>query len=270
MQLWARTVEAYSQKALTKPQDRLIALAGFAKLMAKRLDSRYVAGLWETDLEYQLLWYVEPEFNHRTRTFSQKSIVPREYCGPTFSWTAVDVTGYGLIYADLTFRSTYIKVGKCQLELREPTQPFGLLDGACLTIWCKLREATLHTAERGRFCLRLSDRGALDHEPYTNIYLDCYERDKSCIDEHRNTVYVVPAAINMSGDMICLILRQHGPTSGSFQRVGLTKLASYMERDAMFENGHSNYRILETSPLDASLPHAGFDEEKGIHRIHLT
>ncbi|KAF3035219.1 hypothetical protein E8E12_003907 [Didymella heteroderae] len=272
MQLWARTVEAYSQKALTQPQDRLIALAGFAKLMAKRLNSRYAAGLWENDLEHQLLWYVDPEFNHRTRIFSQRAVVPREHCAPTFSWAAVDVTGYGLIYADSSFPRTYIKIKNCHVELREPTRRFGLLNGAHITMWCKLRQATLHTAENGRFCWYLFARDdELNHEAPKNVYLDCYERDKAYIDNLQREVYVVPVAIDQSFDMICLILRLHDEEKGIFQRIGLTKLTSFMDRMAMSaREPHVEHKILEVLPGDISLPHAGFDIEERLHMIHLT
>jgi hypothetical protein len=44
-ELWKRIVEVYSRARLTNPKDKLIALAGLAKLMSDKIKSNYVAGM---------------------------------------------------------------------------------------------------------------------------------------------------------------------------------------------------------------------------------
>jgi hypothetical protein len=58
---WYTLVEEYSTRYLTEPTDSLIALSGVAKLFAKRADNpgKYLAGLWEGNLIYDLLWCVK-------------------------------------------------------------------------------------------------------------------------------------------------------------------------------------------------------------------
>jgi len=87
--LWARIVESYSERALTKfDSDRIVALAGVAKEIRERLvitspaapernghDIAYVAGWWLDDIHNGLLW--------ESRNLHQYSTHP-----PTWSWSA--------------------------------------------------------------------------------------------------------------------------------------------------------------------------------------
>lgn len=53
---WARVVTVYSSRHLTRPSDRLPAIAGLAKQMCSEHLGRYLAGLWELELPGSLLW----------------------------------------------------------------------------------------------------------------------------------------------------------------------------------------------------------------------
>ena len=44
-ELWRRIVEVYSKAQLTQPKDKLVALAGLARLISGKIDSKYVAGV---------------------------------------------------------------------------------------------------------------------------------------------------------------------------------------------------------------------------------
>jgi hypothetical protein len=78
---WTCFVESYSKTALTRPSDKLVAIAGLAKRMQLALKDIYLAGLWKEDLIHQLLWRVSrPEDSKR----------PSEYRAPSWSWAAVD------------------------------------------------------------------------------------------------------------------------------------------------------------------------------------
>jgi hypothetical protein len=58
---WHTLVEEYSGRNLTERTDSLIALSGVAKHFAKRVENpgKYLAGLWEGNLIYDLLWCVK-------------------------------------------------------------------------------------------------------------------------------------------------------------------------------------------------------------------
>lgn len=56
---WTRAVARFSDCALTKHADKLVAMSGIAKTLAPILGSRYVAGLWEDYLPQGLLWCLD-------------------------------------------------------------------------------------------------------------------------------------------------------------------------------------------------------------------
>jgi hypothetical protein len=78
---WRSIVQAYSKCKLTRQRDKLPAIAGIAKSMGLKSDrGRYVAGLWEDGLLYQLMWFVEDSSGER----------PSEYRAPSWSWASID------------------------------------------------------------------------------------------------------------------------------------------------------------------------------------
>ncbi|KAI0006971.1 HET-domain-containing protein [Xylariaceae sp. FL0662B] len=71
LQLWYKDIfDNYTSRELTNPHDIFAAISSVAQLARKTIDSRYLAGLWETDIIRGLLWY----------TFF--SIFPRAAAGP--------------------------------------------------------------------------------------------------------------------------------------------------------------------------------------------
>ena len=55
---WKHIIEHYSERELTKPTDRLIALRGLKTEFQKKTGDVYLNGLWKTSLPDQLLWQV--------------------------------------------------------------------------------------------------------------------------------------------------------------------------------------------------------------------
>lgn len=56
LDLWYELVENYSQRDLTEHGDVLPALSGLASAAHRVQGSRYLAGLWEIDIQLGLLW----------------------------------------------------------------------------------------------------------------------------------------------------------------------------------------------------------------------
>ncbi|EMD84756.1 hypothetical protein COCC4DRAFT_88914, partial [Bipolaris maydis ATCC 48331] len=80
--LWyGDVVSQYSAMDLSVSTDKLIALSGIAKFFMARLEDKYVAGMWRSQLEDSLLWFVNPS-----------GLLPRPlvYRSPTWSWASVD------------------------------------------------------------------------------------------------------------------------------------------------------------------------------------
>jgi hypothetical protein len=279
LDLWAAIVNAYAKTTVSFSRDKLVALSGLAEIMSKETKCNYVAGLWQTDLISQLLWYVEPVFDDHDRSFSNVATFRAEYCAPSWSWAAIDTTSHGITYAKVAKQKLFVSLDNSHVRTSSDCQ-FGAVLEARITVRGKLRKAKLVSIPNNRFAWRLVDRDDLSAEPHRNVYLDCPLRDADCIDKPDAHVYVLPIEeeIRNSGTtrdlhLTCLLLRAR-KERGTFQRIGVTKLSPFMDRKALTKvetkRGETEYRILAALPSDASLPHAGYDEKTGLHRLHLV
>lgn len=78
--LWNDLVKQYTQCELTRPSDKLFAIAGIAKLFSEITGDKYVAGWWKSRLLESLDWrVVEP----RVR-------LSVSYRAPSWSWASID------------------------------------------------------------------------------------------------------------------------------------------------------------------------------------
>ena len=80
---WGLIVRSYTTMKLTEPDDKLVAIAGVARLFQPRIQSAYLAGLWQRDLLFQLLWYKE-EIN------AVKAPELICYRAPSWSWASLN------------------------------------------------------------------------------------------------------------------------------------------------------------------------------------
>lgn len=98
---WYGMVAAYTSRALTRRTDRLVAFSGVAVKMSQMSELTYVAGLWEENILYNLLWEALGAPRRR----------PIEYRAPTWSWASIDnpvdhvfSRGRSLVTADSDFQ----------------------------------------------------------------------------------------------------------------------------------------------------------------------
>lgn len=93
MTSWYRMAYNYARTELTKPKDRLVAIAGLASAMQPYLKAKpsdYLAGVWQQSLPYGLLWSAR-WINRKagTRVRSDPSDLEK-YQGPSWSWASVN------------------------------------------------------------------------------------------------------------------------------------------------------------------------------------
>jgi len=82
---WNLIVQWYTDAHLTKDSDKLIAISGLARAAQQENKDEYFAGLWRTDMEYQLCWFHDdfmPTKLHRS--------LPTR--APTWSWASTDLS----------------------------------------------------------------------------------------------------------------------------------------------------------------------------------
>lgn len=79
---WNDILALYVRCALTKSEDKLVALSGVAKDFARAVGDEYVAGLWRHNLINSLLWRVDATTGEPPKPSSR----PSRYRAPTWSW----------------------------------------------------------------------------------------------------------------------------------------------------------------------------------------
>ena len=83
---WRFLVQAYTRRKLTFASDKLPAISGVAHIIQQRTGHRYVAGLWEESLVFDLTWcmavWVTGENDLKTP--------PKMVGGPSWSWSSID------------------------------------------------------------------------------------------------------------------------------------------------------------------------------------
>lgn len=77
---WNDLIEKYSRCELTYPSNRLVAVAGIAKLFQDVTKDRYIAGPWSSHLLPMMTWRVHYPQPRR----------PSEYRASLWSWAFVD------------------------------------------------------------------------------------------------------------------------------------------------------------------------------------
>ena len=72
LRTWEHCVDAYSDTLLTCQTDKLVAISGIARAMQGVIGDRYVAGIWQSQLPFQLFWDV----NAPGKTPSKEYVAP--------------------------------------------------------------------------------------------------------------------------------------------------------------------------------------------------
>ncbi|KAI1764938.1 HET-domain-containing protein [Hypoxylon sp. FL1150] len=145
--LWNKVVEQYTQRQLSVPTDKLPALSGICQFISKRQRStpstRYLAGLWENELPYCLLWYRAAEIE------GSETPAPATWRAPTFSWASLDCP----VYPFIDFQNVYESAQPVSFAI-EPAgeDPFGQVKpGASMMVKGKLVRDVMIYRDLGMF-----------------------------------------------------------------------------------------------------------------------
>lgn len=79
---WRALLQDYTRRRLTFPGDKLPAIAGIAREVARRTGMQYRAGLWEGDALRELMWYA--------RALEWRVRAANPWRAPSWSWASVD------------------------------------------------------------------------------------------------------------------------------------------------------------------------------------
>ena len=152
---WQFILETYSNANLTKPTDKLVAIAGLVQEWAVRSQDTYLAGLWKNDIHRQLLWHSQL-LQERLR----KRSTP--YRAPTWSWASMDAVVYNEIVdeslSDCVPISNFVRA---EVEPSGP-DPMGALLSASITLSGPLKTTALIRDSDGMYHIPAVSEGYID------------------------------------------------------------------------------------------------------------
>jgi hypothetical protein len=121
---WYGILADYTQRALTFPRDKLIAISGVADYIRRETSCEYLAGIWKESLPQALLWQNPPSMKPRSQEagcihFREKVKI---YRAPSWSWASVDGP---------------VNFGDCIKDLEQPE--IRSLSPKCEILACKVK-----------------------------------------------------------------------------------------------------------------------------------
>lgn len=134
---WAAAVKQFSSMRLSKPEDKLPAIAGIAKTICETHKQQYVAGFLKASLPAALCWHSgRSHRSHEGRNvFSRHEdrLVSRHqpYRAPSWSWAAWDGP---LFFSHLELGEDLCTISHMECTLKVPTNPYGQISHATLTL----------------------------------------------------------------------------------------------------------------------------------------
>ncbi|PQE06284.1 heterokaryon incompatibility protein [Rutstroemia sp. NJR-2017a BBW] len=178
---WDSIVNLYSRSKLTHQSDKVVAIAGIARVIGNKTGDEYLAGLWRKDFEMQLCWQAQ------TPITNAKLRLPGV---PSWSWLGVP-GGIFMRFRKTSVFNASIKVVNVVITFEgSPTcDPFSRIDGGSLTIStrrilpCVVRLSDLWDSDRKyvppRGQINVAGR-AVDARLFMDYYLQD-EVDEICV-----------------------------------------------------------------------------------------
>ncbi|KAL2674101.1 hypothetical protein Neosp_012547 [[Neocosmospora] mangrovei] len=134
--------EAYSQRNLTYPADKLIAFSAIPKTLGR--PGRYLAGLWEADLPCNLLWKVTHLWFPSSGTVDKRKAKLETYRAPSWSWAAVDGEVECKLGVESSIPEPACEVLDVQVDLANDDAPFGAVVSGYIIIRGNTRHAVFY------------------------------------------------------------------------------------------------------------------------------
>ncbi|CZR67321.1 uncharacterized protein PAC_17220 [Phialocephala subalpina] len=206
-EFWNKILYIYSTCRLTKVQDKLVAISGIIRKIQVEKNDKCVAGLWKSEMEIQLLWYV-PWLSPR----------PDIYVSPSWSWASVNGSVYGYDFYEGFFgRGRELHTHVLDVHVKScGNDPLGeLSDGnillSCQTLVCVTLLGPA-PCEDGPWHFH-KEKMKIDGKDMKFESWICWD----CQEESLRSVYLLP----ISGSICGLILVPTDQEQGQYRRVGL-------------------------------------------------
>ncbi|KAJ5745420.1 hypothetical protein N7520_010602 [Penicillium odoratum] len=212
---WSVIITGYSFSELTYIQDRLIAIAGLAKVLSARTGIRYAAGLWMTQVPRQLLW----DILHRAKNLVNDG----KYVAPSWSWASSPgfMTNGGRLDPILETKGAMdlIKILSVDVEgvIENDKMPFGQVRSGRLRIRGRLHPIKLD--------LSAWPRGAIREKALVQFW------SGSALEVPMRETFLVPVIFTRWNERLPdatpnSLLLESTEEKGVFRRIGTARLSS--------------------------------------------
>lgn len=206
-QAWLSVIFDYTNRNITVPGDKLVALAGIVEEFHRVYNTEYLAGVWRKTLLPDLLWTRSSAYEIKPR--------PTNYRAPSWSWASIDgLVEYRYVEekkakANCTIESEILN---CQISLAREDMPFGAVSAATLTLNSHVRKAKLESkSESGHVSMQLDSEA----EPVKIGWADIDAMEK------RDEVWITPLIWDKEGGSVeGLVLAAASNSENYFRRVG--------------------------------------------------
>jgi hypothetical protein len=131
---WAEIIEEYSCRILSKPEDKLPAIAGIAAEFHNVWGGEYCAGLWKRFMPQQLMWNTNPSYGDPS-TFP---VISNHYRAPSWSWASLD--GKLDVPRGPYLPSSQFDIIRCEISLADESAPFASVLAGSLVVKGLLKE----------------------------------------------------------------------------------------------------------------------------------
>lgn len=166
---WSNMTEQYTRRGLTYHQDRLPAISAWAQFLGKRLNDRYLAGLWESDLSRRLLWSCEAIPSTQTLAERIKFALKENFVAPSWSWASQT---RGIHYRwRLTDEAKHYEILNIEVS-PIGLNPFGTLKGGHMVISGDIRPLPVCPILRSTDCFQ----STIDGGYQTDYYMDWWDK----------------------------------------------------------------------------------------------
>ncbi|SJL12719.1 uncharacterized protein ARMOST_16150 [Armillaria ostoyae] len=134
---WRDILNLYTQRTLTKPRDRLVALSGIVEQFHRFWShTTYIAGLWEHQLPGCLLWYQSSGSQCCTR--------PDRYRAPSWSWASTDGE---VTMTSCSNQGVLCTIIQCDVIVAREMNPYGEVTAGSLVLDTILQPAVWDPVE---------------------------------------------------------------------------------------------------------------------------
>jgi hypothetical protein len=226
----------YSRRLLSVYEDKLPAVSGLARLIARSTHSRYIAGLWEYGLCFGLCWKVNAPAPIRLKASG--------YRAPSFSWASVDSQVDwlpGICDANVPPSALFTLLG-WQSTLATSDQ-YGRISSAFLSVTGRVKQCRVTPCEVLKYPnddANASILGAMNKPlPFSRAWMDTAPREESL---HIILICAVQDGLN-TWTTYALLLEPVAERPEVFRRRGLASLYNEAYDQSLWPGAYVNRTI---------------------------